>query len=97
VELEHVGPGTRDHAIVPRTALRLGLDGAPHSARMPRWGNPEGEASHYVDFGATVDEERTFAGITVPTRLRIGWYFGSERFERDGEFIWVTVDDVEFR
>jgi hypothetical protein len=85
------------HGEASRLELVVGPDGAPHTAVMPRWGNPGGEASHPVDFGAAVDEERTFSGITVPTRLRIGWYFGSERFERDGEFIWVTVDDIAFR
>jgi hypothetical protein len=79
--------------------LELTIDeaGAVVSSKMPRWGNPEGGAFHYADFGAFVDDERTFDGVTVPTVLRAGWFFGDERFERDGEFIRLTVDHAEFR
>lgn len=34
-------------------------------------------------------------GITIPTQLRVGWFFGSERFETEGEFFRVTVDHGE--
>ncbi|MEA5509423.1 DUF6544 family protein [Crocosphaera sp. UHCC 0190] len=30
-------------------------------------------------------------------RLRIGWYFGTERFESEGEFFRVTIDDAIYR
>jgi len=67
------------------------------SIKMPRWGNPEGGEHHFVDFGGVVEEERTFGGYTIPSRLRIGWYFGSERFETEGEFFRCTVDEAEYR
>jgi hypothetical protein len=81
------------------SSLELTLDdeGAVLSSKMVRWGNPGGQAFRYADFGASVDDERTFDGVTVPTALRAGWFFGSDRFERDGEFIRVTVDHVEFK
>jgi len=41
--------------------------------------------------------ERAFDGYTIPTRLRIGWYFGSERFESEGEFFRVTIDRATYR
>ena len=53
--------------------------------------------SHYVDFGGIIEEEGTFCGYTIPTRLRIGWYFGTERFESEGEFFRVTIDDAIYR
>jgi hypothetical protein len=59
-----------------------------------RWGNPEGAEHHYADFGGYVEEEGTFSGYTIPTRLRIGWYFGSERFESEGEFFRVAIDEA---
>lgn len=62
--------------------------------KLLRWGNPEGAECHYVDFGGIVEEEATFCGYTIPTRLRVGWYFGTERFESEGEFFRVTIDDV---
>jgi hypothetical protein len=36
------------------------------------------------------------AGTALST-LRIGWFFGTPRFEEEGEFFGVTLDRVEFR
>jgi hypothetical protein len=75
-------------------------DSAPPATRtfeMPRWGNPEGGEFHSEDFGGIVEEERTFGGFTIPSKLRIGWYFGSDRFETEGEFFRCTVDEAEHR
>ncbi len=79
--------------------LDLTLDqlGRPQTAQLPRWGNPEGAAHHYVDFGAIIEAEGTFSGYTIPTRLRVGWYFGSDRFEPEGEFFRATIDSASYR
>lgn len=62
-----------------------------------RWGNPEGGSFRYVSFGAIIEEERRFGGYMIPSRLRVGWYFGTERFESDGEFFRATVDEAMYR
>ena len=62
-----------------------------------RWGNPEGEGFHYAGFGGMVDEEGSFDGYTIPTRLRVGWYPHGRQFENDGEFFRVIVDHAQFR
>jgi hypothetical protein len=67
------------------------------TAKLPRWGNPDGAEFRYVDFGGIFEEEGTFCGYTIPTRLRIGWYFGSDRFESEGEFFRATIDDAIYR
>ncbi len=79
--------------------LTIGIDenGRARSIRLPRWGNPEGAPFHYADFGAVAEEERTFAGYTIPTRIRAGWYFGTERFEREGEFFRAKIEAAEYR
>jgi hypothetical protein len=77
--------------------LSVGESGRLASVKMPRWGNPEGAEFHAVDFGGLIEEEKTFGGYTIPTRLRIGWYFGSPRFESEGEFFRVTVDEATYR
>lgn len=64
---------------------------------LKRWGNPEGAEHHYVDFGGYLEEEGTFSGYTIPTQLRVGWYFGSERFESEGEFFRATIDEAIYR
>jgi hypothetical protein len=65
--------------------------------KLPRWGNPDGAEFRNMDFGGILEEDRTFCGYTIPTRLRIGWYFGTERFESEGEFFRATLDDAIYR
>ena len=79
--------------------LELATDDAGRlkSVKLSRWGNPEGAEFRYVDFGGLVEEEGTFGGFTIPIRMRVGWYFGSSRFESEGEFFRVTIDDAIYR
>ncbi|NIR64472.1 MAG: hypothetical protein GWN61_10055 [candidate division Zixibacteria bacterium] len=72
-------------------------NGRLQSVKLSRWGNPEGDDFRYTDFGAIVEEENTFGGYTIPTRLRVGWYFGIDRFETEGEFFRVTIDEATYR
>jgi hypothetical protein len=72
-------------------------NGAAKSISMQRWGNPEGRGFRYVTFGGFVEKERTFGGYTVPSYLRLGWNFGTERFESEGEFFRATIDDAAYR
>ncbi len=65
--------------------------------KLPRWGNPDGTEFRDVDFGGILEEDRTFCGYTIPTRLRIGWYFCTNRFEPEGEFFRCTIDDAIYR
>lgn len=82
-----------------RAELDFTIDrtGRLKTAKLPRWGNPDGAEFHNVDFGGILEEEGTFCGYTIPTRLRIGWYFGSERFESEGEFFRAAIDDAIYR
>lgn len=77
--------------------LTIDQAGRLKTAKLPRWGNPDGAEHRYVDFGAIVEEEGTFCGYTIPTRLRVGWYFGTERFEAEGEFFRATIDDAIYQ
>lgn len=98
-ELDPRHPQARIDQNGETTDLTLAIDksGAPEEIRLSRWGNPEGTEFHYGDFGGYVEEERTFGGYTIPTRLRIGWYYGTDRFESEGEFFRVTVDQASYR
>ena len=82
-----------------RAELELTLDqtGRLKTFKIPRWGNPDGAECQYVDFGGFLEEEGTFCGYTIPTRLRVGWYFGTERFESEGEFFHATIDEAIYR
>lgn len=77
--------------------LTIDDDGALTGCALSRWGNPEGEDFHYAPFGGAVLAERTFGAYTIPSELRIGWYPDTPRFEPEGEFIRVTIDQAEHR
>jgi hypothetical protein len=71
--------------------------GRLESSKMLRWGNTGDGTFRLAEFGALVEDEGTFDGYTVPTRVRAGWYFGTPRFEADGEFFRGTIDQATFR
>ncbi len=78
-------------------SLLLAEEGRLLNVSLPRWGNPEGDTFGLYDFGAQFEEERTFGAYTIPSKFRAGWYFGSDRFEEQGEFFRCTIDRAEFR
>lgn len=80
-------------------AIDFGIDegGGLRSLSLLRWGNPGGGAFQELPFGGVAEAERTFHGFTIPTRLTVGWHFGGERFEREGAFVKMTVDDAAYR
>jgi hypothetical protein len=47
-----------------RLTIAIAETGRVLSIKLSRWGNPEGAAFHYVDFGAVTADERTFSGFT---------------------------------
>ena len=69
------------------------------SVRVTRWGNPPPDTKQFriVDFGGVMEDERTFGGYTIPTRVRVGWFIGSRQFESEGAFFRATIDDAVFR
>jgi len=77
--------------------LKVDDQGRLETVKLRRWGNPDGAEFHYLNFGGVVEAEDTFGGYTIPTCLRVGWHFGTDRFESEGEFFRVTVDDAIFR
>jgi hypothetical protein len=76
--------------------LRVGPDGALRSVSMPRWGNPSGRPRAHYPCGGMLDDERDFGGITLPTRLRAGYFFGTDEWA-EGEFFRATITDATFR
>lgn len=76
--------------------LRLSPTGRVETIAFDRWGNPDGQPFGLYPFGGFVDEETTFGGFTIPSRLRLGWGFDGERFGADGESFRATIDAAEF-
>jgi hypothetical protein len=77
--------------------LMVDKNGKPMHLSLPRWGNPGGGDFSLIAFGAVFEEEGKFGGFTIPTKLRVGWFFGTDRFETEGEFFRCTIDMVNYR
>lgn len=77
--------------------LQLGPSGQVKAISLQRWGQPGGGPYREEPFGAVVDAEGTFDGLTIPTELRAGWWPGTPRFEREGEFFRCRVTEARFR
>ena len=88
--IEAHGEPTRLHLVVDS-------DGALRSCRLDRWGDLETGRFGYHSFGGSSDRERTFDRVTIPSRHRVGWHFGTRRFEDEGEFFRCELEDVRYR
>lgn len=77
--------------------LSLGVQGEIRQVALQRWGNPEGGDYHYDTFGVIAEASGTFEGYTIPTRIRAGWFFDTDRFESEGEFFRCTIDRACYR
>lgn len=94
------------HGAKTRVHLGLSARGSVSTFRYLRWGDPDKQGFREVPFGGRVENERTIDGVTFPSKLRIGWYFGAEdetshseptRFDREGEFFRCELEDLEYR
>jgi hypothetical protein len=47
-------------------------------------------------FGVSLEEERSFAGVTIPTVVRAGWWWGTPR-AAEGEFFRARIVEARFR
>lgn len=61
-------------------------DGLIRSVVFDRWGDPDGSGSWGLwPFGGEFTSHATFGGVTMPDAGRIGWHYGTDRWD-DGEF-----------
>ena len=63
---------------------------------MQRWGNPEGRTFGFHPFGGLLDSEATFAGLTIPDTVRVGYWPGEQRWTT-GEFFRSRITRAAFR
>lgn len=61
-----------------------------------RWGNPGGTPFCRCPFGVSVEEELQFGGVTIPSRFRAGWWWGTKR-QDEGEFFRACITSAQFR
>jgi len=71
--------------------LTIDADGQVREIVLPRRWNADDR--EYVPFGGVADEERTFAGYTIPSAVRIGWGYGTDDYV---EGIRLTLETAAF-
>lgn len=76
--------------------LSVAADGALTELRMTRWGSPGNEPFAAHAFGATMHDEATFDGFTIPRAITAGWHYGTDRWP-EGQFIRYSIDDAHYR
>jgi hypothetical protein len=70
-----------------RQILSVGQDGRLMGSSLPRYGNQTADKHYqYIPFGGQVDAEDTFGGYTIPTRIRAGWWHGTDQYEETFRF-----------
>jgi hypothetical protein len=61
---------------------------------LQRWGNVTDDGSfRHIPYGGTIEEERTFGGYTIPTRIEGGWWYGTERYF---EVLHLKLDSIRY-
>jgi hypothetical protein len=74
--------------------LRIDAEGRLLELTAPRWGSVgTGGGYAQIPFGMTADEERTFDGYTIASRLRGGWWYATDRYV---ESLRLQVEDARF-
>lgn len=81
------------------TALNLTVEptGELRKLSFLRWGSPDGGPFRHETFGGAVERSATFQNLTIPSELRMGWFFDTPRFEKEGEFFRVRILSATFR
>lgn len=76
------------------TTMVIDDDGRLLKSYGVRWGDrTENGHPSYIPFGGNFTAERTFEGVTIPSEIGAGWWFGTERYF---EFFRATVEDAHF-
>ncbi len=75
----------------PVVRLRIDEHGAVKSATAKRWGNAQEKRFGYIPCGCEVLAERRFGDLVVPSRVTVGWWFGTPRY---APFFRAEISDV---
>lgn len=69
--------------------IRVGNDGALRDVMLERWGTVDVPTARPIPYGFEVLNHASFGGITIPVRLRGGWWYGTDRFDSEeaAEFV----------
>jgi hypothetical protein len=74
--------------------LRLDEAGRIVSLRFDRWGDPGGGRFGWHPFGGEITGYASFAGLTIPSAGRLGWFYGTDRWA-EGEFFRYRITGLQ--
>jgi hypothetical protein len=101
VEWRAVDEGTAEAVVEvdgARIPVHLAVDaeGRLRGVAMQRWGDQtEDRRFALIPFGGDVEDERRFGDYTIPTKVRVGWWYGTAKFP-EHEFFRATIVSAEF-
>jgi hypothetical protein len=75
----------------PEVRARIDEHGAIRTVSALRWGNAGESAFRYIPFGGDVHAERRFGDLVIPSRLSVGWWFGTPRY---APFFKADISDI---
>jgi hypothetical protein len=78
-----------------RPEVHVGPDGALRSVVMSRWARPPGHPWGEYPCGGTLRDEVDFGGITLPTQMRVGYFFSTDQAV-EGEFFRARLTRATF-
>jgi hypothetical protein len=76
-------------------AMAIDAKGSLRQATMERWARPSGKPWGYNPFGGSLDDDRNFGSFTIPTKMRVGYWFGTDRWP-EGEFLRAQITDAAY-
>ena len=74
-------------------SLVLGDSGNLREISMLRYQTVGKDSTALVPFGAYIEEEKKFGKFTIPSKLRVGWNFGTSRYD---EFFRAEIHQIRF-
>ena len=89
---------TVDHFdVATRLRLDLAENGRVQGLDLERWGGADGAMPALRPYGAIAEAERTFAGHTIPTRLRVAWAHASDAAFAETEYFRCEIAHAAYR
>jgi hypothetical protein len=64
----------------PEVHARIDERGALVTVSALRWGNAGEESFQYIPCGCEVEAEQRFGDLLIPSKLTVGWWFGTPRY-----------------
>ena len=85
------------HLGATTTEVTYQLDAAGHITALAfdRWGDPDSTGTWgWHRFGGDLSGHRTLHGLTIPTTGRVGWHYGTTRWDA-GEFFRFQITSLD--